>query len=128
MTIKDIEKFIKNSVEKLMSMDDSTTFFYIINDKIAIYIGWGGGFDEKDTFYLHSKKNPEYCVCIKIAENNPASRLWDDVYMPWYKETEEVYDTDCGISVNENYSKLADYILYDCNVITDYLEDGILTF
>ena len=118
---------LKFYVKDLHKIDTPTTYRIPLDNKLAIYVGWGSGFDECNDRLLHSKTQPEYCVCVKIAENK-YPYLWDDVNMPWYVDTLEVFDTDRAIDSDEDYNRLASGLLGEYQYITTCLNLNTLTF
>lgn len=128
MTKKELAVWLRDRVESLAEMDDDTTYHYKLDNDLAIYVGWGDGFDSDDECGIHSKKQPTYCICVKIAEYNPCDLTWDGAYMPWYTDDGEVYDTDTSISPNEDYGAFAEYILREYKKIRKLLDEEKLTF
>lgn len=126
MDKKTLVKFLKEAVENARTDKDDVTYRLNLDDDLAVYVGWGGGFDAKDETTIHAKDNPEYCLCVKIAENG--YYLWDDAYMPWYTDDGEVYDTDTSLPVNPNYEEEAESLLYYYDIIREGLDSGELTF
>jgi len=129
MTIRELAPFIKSSVDELVKRDDGTTFRMILDENFAVYVGWGDGFDVNDETAIHSKSQPSYCVCVKVAENIP-NFSWEDAYMPWYEDG-EVYDTDCSISNYDNkkkYHNIAKWLLSSYREMRRLLKKGIITF
>lgn len=143
MTTKErLISFFYTYVTCLMISDDDTTFHFKLDDDLAIFLGWGGGFDDKDSEtdynFIHSKKDATYCICTKIAKYNPCDLTWDGAYMPWYTDDGEAYDTETAlfvkqqdgeylVSPNEDYEQIADWLLKDYEEIRKLLNDGKLT-
>lgn len=127
MDSRKLASLIKSYVKDLASTDSSVTYRIPLNDELAVYVGWGGGFDKNDETAIHSKSQPEYCICVKVAEN-AYPYLWDDAYMPWDKVTGEVYDTDSSVSVDQNYYGLAQWLNQSYREIKKLLKKGELTF
>lgn len=126
MTQKEVSKFIKGAVKDLFEADDNSTYKLTLDGDFAIYVGWSAGFDEKDETCLHSKSEPQYCLCAKVAENNPIYE-YDWVYMPWYKDG-EVYDTDSSIPTDANYNQIAKWLLSSYREMKKLLKKGEISF
>ena len=125
--IQSIAKFLEDSVRELKENDGSTTFYRQFDSRLALYVGYSGGFDDNDVFVIHSRSEPEYAICTKIAEWNPASIDYEWMYMPWEVDTQEVYDCETSISPNEDYSDLAKRIVETYEEICEWLDQGKLT-
>jgi len=126
MTSKELAKFIETSVMRLIMTDDDTACKKILDEDFAVYVGWGAGFDENDETAIHSKKQPTYCICVKIAENIP-NFTWEDAYMPWYKDG-EVYDTDCSLYAikTDGFYSVAKWLLSEYRNIRKLYKNDIL--
>lgn len=130
MNAKEISTFIKEAVRDLMITDSSATYHLRLDDDFAIYVGWSGGFDKNDNTAIHSKSQPEYCLCAKVAEYNPACPLYDNVYMPWYEDG-EVWDNEITISpyqINKECYKVAVWLNKSYRGMRKALKNGEITF
>lgn len=126
MNKKTLAKNLKSAVEEMIKTDFSGWFRWELDDNLAVWLGWGDGFDENDEYAIHSKSQPSYCLCAKVAENNPTSD-YGYAYMPWREDDGEVYDTEITISPNEDYETLADNLLYSYEELKPLLENGEYT-
>lgn len=124
--ITELADWLKSCVEDLRNTDSPTTYRRVYDEDLAIFVGWGDGFDENDESVYHSKSQPQYCICTKVADRG--FYLWDDAYMPWDEKTGEVYDTDSAVFVNTDYLRLAEGLLMDCEDIHEMLLGEELTF
>ena len=129
MNAREIAKFIKNAVKELSSTDRSSTYYLQLDDDFAIYVGWSGGFEPDDTDdYFHSKSQPEYCLCAKVAEWNPFDIDYEWMYMPWDVETDEVWDNETTLSINGNYHLDAKWLNKEYRAMRKALKEGKITF
>lgn len=128
MTSREVAKFIKDAVKEMAETDNDCTYHLRLDDNLAIFVGWGDGFDENDECAIHSKSQPSYCICVKVAEYNPYDLVWEGCYMPWYKDDGEVYDTDTSISPNGDYYNTAKWLMSSYREIKKLLKQGVLTF
>ena len=123
-----LAKNIKSAVDDLYENDSTGTYKFALDENFAVYVGWEDGFDaEDDGCELHSKSQPTFCICVKIAENSSSWADMNYVYMPWYEDG-EVYDTDISISPNADYNGIAKYLLEDWREMKKLLKKGEITF
>lgn len=126
--IKEISEFIKSSTEEMVREDNNATYFKKLDNDFGIYVGWGSGFDESDEYALHSRENPEYCACVKIAEWNPCDIDYEFLNMPWNTDDMEVWDNEVSISPNTDYDRLALDLIGEYQKMVVALEEGEITF
>ena len=122
-----IANFIAESVKKLAETDSNSTYYMELDDDLALYVGWGHGFDPDDSQVFHSKSDPDCVVCVKLAEWNPVDIDYEWMYMPVYTNG-EVYDTDSSIGLMTDYRRLANELLHEYDVIREKLNSGELKF
>lgn len=127
MNAREIAKFIKNAVKNLSANDGSETYYLKLDNDFAIYVGWSGGFDKDDECAIHSKRNPEYCLCAKVAEWNPSNIDYEWMYMPWEVETEMVWDNEVTI-YNKDFYSTAVWLNENYRSMRKALKEGKITF
>lgn len=85
----ELAKFIEDSVSALhASPDEPMTYKFPLDEDLALYVGWVGGFDPNNGYN-------GYEVCGKIGTTH--EDLWADydfVDMPFNPETGDVWDTE----------------------------------
>jgi len=122
ITVEKVSKFIKDSIKTLLETENTCCRFEL-DDNLALFIGWSGGFDEElDTTIYQDKNDMTYAICMKIA--NTKEYVWADYDfndMPYYKDTGDVYDTDSSIPRFDNYSVYAKCYI---NSYLDILEEN----
>lgn len=124
----EVANFIKDSVEKLQTTD-YTNCKYNLDDKLAIYVGWSGGYDAEETsdLEIHSKKNPTYAINAVIGVRNDADYAdLDYITIPYYETDGEAYNCQYTVSPKEDYTYLADSLLKAYEDIKSKLESGEL--
>ena len=126
--LKDIAKFLESATKELYATDGNSTYYYQLDNEFAIYVGFGCGFDEEDEFCLHSRSEKEYAICAKVAEWNPSNLEYEWLNMPWNPKTFEVYDNEIAISPNEDYNRIAAYLLLDYDESRELLDNGEVIF
>ena len=127
MTDTMLQHFIAESAKKLAETDSNSTYYMELDNDLAVYVGWGHGFDPDDGQVFHSKSDPDCAVCVKLAEWNPADIDYEWMYMPVYANG-EVYDTDSAIGPMTDYRKLANWLLHEYDVVREKLNSGELKF
>lgn len=128
MDSKKIEKFIRNAVRDLSATDSSSTYYLQLDADFAVYVGWSAGFDPKDEGLIHSQSQPGYCICSKVAEWNPGDIDYGWMFMPWYRDTGEVWDNEVTISTDENFYETARWLNKNYRGMRKALRDGEITF
>lgn len=129
MNAREIAKFIKKAVEDLSLSSVVKTYYLKLDNDFAIYVGWCGGFDPNDdSEYYHSNANPDYCLCAKVAEWNPASIDYEWMYMPWDVNTNEVWDSETTLTRYDDIYLVAKYLNEDYRAMKKALAKGEITF
>lgn len=125
-SVSELAKFIEDSVHTLVDTVDeyNDTFRYVLDENWAVYVGWSqAGFDDDDESVIHNEDVPEWVICCKIAAAHETR--WGDwvdydyCEMPYDEETGDVWDTDTGISPNEDYQWLASWLLEEYDKIVE---------
>lgn len=121
----DLAQFMKESVTHLLT-SDATNNRYILDSDWAVYVGWSdAGYTDDFESVIHDEKEPSWTICCKIATTH--EYVWADYDfcdMPYNEETGEVWDTDMGISPEENYSQTASWLLDQYNELIRQIESG----
>ncbi len=127
-SVSEVASFIKDSVDDLRN-GDVGTFRWLLDDDLAIYVGWSSGFgNELRDDVLQDKESPDWAICVKIGQVTSDWYDYDYINQPIYVKQNLVYDTDNSISPNENYSELANYLLKDYKKIRELLDKKELMF
>lgn len=121
----DLAQFMKESVTHLLT-SDATNNRYILDSDWAVYVGWSdAGYTDDFESVIHDEKEPSWTICCKIATTH--EYVWADYDfcdMPYNEETGEVWDTDMGISPEENYQQTAAWLLDQYNELIRQIESG----
>lgn len=115
-----IAQFIKESVEWLVE-NQIGCCRYQLDDHLAIFVGWSGGYGKeprKDV--IQAKDDPDWGI-------NAGIKVWTSDYMQtdydWlnfpYEEDGDVWDMDCAISPQEDYERVAKYLLKMYNEVKE---------
>ena len=121
------EEFNLAAYNQFKNFDDGTTYFKIgeFNGKdMALVIGWSQDYDEGEVYQKRSEAGKLWTLCCKVAFNIDDLQCdYDcDWYMPYEKESGEVFDTDGSYDDN-----VYDFLCEDAQYIMDRLEEGSLT-
>ena len=107
-----IAQFIKESVEWLIKNQQGCCR-YKLDNHLAIFVGWSAGYgDEKRYDVIQAKDYPDYGINagIKVWTSDDMWTDYDWINFPYY-ENEEVFDMDCAISPQEDWERVAKYLL-----------------
>lgn len=107
-----IAKFIKESVEWLIKTNQGCCR-YKLDDHLAIFVGWSAGYgDEKRDDVIQAKDYPDYGINagIKVWTSDDMWTDYDWLNFPYY-ENEDVLDMECAISPQEDWDRVAKYML-----------------
>lgn len=111
--INEIAKFVKESVEWLIEEQEGCCT-YRLDDHLAVCVGWSAGYgNEKRDDVIQAKDNPDYGIDAGIKVwTSDASMLtdYDWINFPYYDDG-EVLDMDCAISPQEDWNRIAKYLL-----------------
>lgn len=125
--ITKIANFIKKSV-KWLKDEDCGCCTYKLDDRLAVCVGWLGGFDSSDEYVIHSKESPEYAIVagIKVYTSDSMRTDYEWINAPFCETDGEVLDTTCYIDPRENYFRLAAFFAenYEDMLDLDIDEDG----
>lgn len=115
-----IAQFIKESVEWLVE-NQTGNCRYKLDDHLAIFVGWSAGYgDEKRYDIIQAKDYPEYGINagIKVWTSDAMWTDYDWLNFPYY-ENEDVLDMECAISPQEDYERVAKYMLQMYNEVKE---------
>lgn len=107
-----IAKFIKESVEWLQEMQQGCCR-YKLDDHLAIFVGWSAGYGEEKRYdVIQAKDYPDYGINagIKVWTSDDVWTDFDWLNFPYYEDG-DVLDMDCAISPQENWERVAGYLL-----------------
>lgn len=126
---KDLTQFIEDAVDGLQK-NIATNYRYMLDDRLAIFIGWSQGYgDEKLEDVIQSKNNYDWGINIGVKVWT-SDDLWTDFdYLNYpYYENGDVLDNGLSISYNDNYNQIADWMLDIYNNLKDLKidENGLI--
>lgn len=121
----EIAKFLKNSVEELVKIDEGCCEFKL-DDDLSLFVGWSGGYDNQpDDTIIQSKNDPEFAINAGIKSNHEYMKTdFDWLNYPYEEESGEVWDSGITISPNEDYEKDAQWFLDQYAEIRAALDKG----
>ena len=108
----DLAKFIEESVNDLMTTS-YTNCKYNLDEDLAVFVGWSGGYDDKDIgeYELYKEDSPTWRINVGIKVRNEADWAdYDYLNFPWYPDG-EVWDTGVTVNKDEDYMKIAEWEL-----------------
>ena len=126
---KEIAKFMKESVEWLIK-EQAGCCRYKLDDHLAIFVGWSAGYgNEKRDDVIQTKDCPDYGINtgIKVWTSDDMWTDYDWLNFPYYAN-EDVLDMDCAISPQEDWERVAEYLLrmYDEVKAFDMTDKGLI--
>ena len=144
--INKVANFIKESVD-LLTIEDYGCCRYILNDKLALYVGWLDGFDMSDEDIIKAQsgrsdpttnpytKHTWVCgyalVCGVKVRNDIDWCDYEYLNSPIYNDdTGDVFNSEHTLESNmtiRDYRRYAKYILEDYVDIVNGLTSGKLT-
>lgn len=130
MKVKELAKEIKTAVDVLVASENGCSTIKLDN-RLAVCVGWSDGFDIADNTLVHSKTEPNFClmVGIKVWTSDDLRTDYDWINSPYLKSG-EVLEAELNIRANENYEKLAKWLLNEYeNLKASYevvSKDGLL--
>ena len=126
MNKKEIAKFVQESVEWLVE-NQMGCCRYKLDDHLAIFVGWSAGYgNEKRDDVIQAKDNLDYGINagIKVWTSDDMWTDFDWLNFPYYKDG-DVLDMDCAISPQEDYERVAKYLLKMYNEVKEFdMTDG----
>lgn len=118
-TIKTLAKDIKDAVDWLVE-EDCGCVTLKLDDRLAVCVGWGNGFNEKDNTIIHSRTSSSYAICaaIKVWTSDRLRTNLDYIDAPYYDDG-SVYEDEISIGCNDNYEFIAESFLKDYEKLKD---------
>lgn len=121
-SVDEVAKFIKDSVESLKE-GSSTNNRLKLDDKLAVFVGWSDGYDEKDETVIHDKDKPSYAIVagIKVWTSDDVWTDFDLLNFPYHKDG-DIEDISVSLSPEESaegFKKTAEYLLDEYEHIKD---------
>lgn len=107
-----IAKFVKESVEWLQEMQQGCCR-HKLDDHLAVFVGWSAGYGkELRGDVIQTKDEPDYGINagIKVWTSDDVWTDFDFINFPYY-ENGDVLDMDCAVSPQEDYKRIAKYLL-----------------
>jgi len=118
MTKRELIKFLKTATKFLMENQDYVGSYQLLDSVYAVVVRWSPGWGkELRDDAIQASDNPDYALEATIAIYNPSDTpdAWD---MPYDKKTGDIIGAGgVGISPNENYKELAEFLLKEYNAI-----------
>jgi hypothetical protein len=122
-----IKDFIKESVEWLQKEQEGCCR-YKLDDHLAIFVGWSGGYGEEErNDVIQAKNNPDWGI-------NAGIKVWTSDYMQtdfdWlnfpYEKDGDVWDMSLSIAPNDNYNRIVKSLLEWYNEVSSFTlaDDG----
>ena len=107
----ELAKKIRMAVEALVASENGCSSIKL-DDNLAICVGWSDGFDTIDNTFIHSKTEPNFCLMagIKVWTSDDLRTDYDWINFPYLKSG-EVLEAELNIRLNEDYKKLAEWLL-----------------
>lgn len=129
MNKKEIAKFVQESVEWLVE-NQMGCCRYKLDDHLAIFVGWSGGYDEeKDDTLIQARDDSTYAINagIKVWTSDDMWTDFDWLNFPYY-ESGDVIDMRMSIAPNDNCEIIAKYLLEMYEEVKDLelADDGLI--
>lgn len=113
--IKELAKWLKDEVEFLKANQDYVGGWYDLGNGLAATVLWEDGWgDEARDDAIQSEANPDWALCAGVMVINKDDTP-DGWFMPWDSKTGDLLCETTGITPNEDYEKLASWLLDDFN-------------
>ena len=128
--IKELAKWLKDEVEFLKANQDYVGGWYDLGNGLAATVLWEEGWgDEIRDDAIQAADNPNWALCagVMIINRDDTPDGW---FMPWDSKTGDLLCETTGITPNEDYEKLASWLLDDYNKLkgADIKPNGETTF
>ena len=129
MNIQEISKFLKESVKWLIA-EKQGCCRYQLDDHLAIFVGWSAGYgNEKRYDVIQDEDALDWGIDagIKVWTSDYMQTDYDWLNFPYYQNG-DVLDMDCTISPQEDYERVAKYLLqmYDEVKDLELADDGLV--
>ena len=124
MTKEELSKSLKESVKWLWDNKCGCCHWNLLTDEKgrewSIVLGWNEGYEDSDN--EHYFVDDGFAIATKIAYQESDCYMQTDMdldfTMPYDEKTGDVCDTCSAVSRNEDYDKLAEYLLKSFNDVT----------
>lgn len=127
-SVKDLSKWLKDEVEFLKENPDYVGGWNQLGNGLAAVVLWAEGYgDEKRNDVIQSEDDPDWGLNAEIRIYNPSDT--PDGWIGLYDENGDIVTESSSISPNEDYDKLAQWLLgiYDKVKDVDYDKEGNIT-
>lgn len=125
-----IAKFVKESVKWLIKNQEGCCH-YRLDDHLAICVGWSAGYGKEKRYdVIQGTDEPDFAINagIKVWTSDAAMLTdYDWINFPYEKEG-DVWDMGCSISPQEDWDRLAKYLLKMYNEVKEFdmTDDGMI--
>lgn len=112
-----VAKFLQESV-KWLQKEQMGCCRYKLDDHLAIFVGWSGGYDkEKDDTLIQANDDPTYAINagIKVWTSDDMWTDYDYLNFPYEKDG-DVWDMGMSISDHDTY-------ITDAEILLEWYED-----
>ena len=117
--IKELAKWLEEEVEFLKNNQDYVGGWYDLGNGLGAVVLWEEGWgDEIRDDAIQATDNPDWALCAGIMLINKDDTP-DGWFMPWDSKTGDIICETTGITPNEDYEKLAGWLLDDFNAVKD---------
>ena len=113
--IKELATWLKDEVEFLKANQDYVGGWYDLGNGLAATVLWEEGFgEEKRDDVIQATDNQDWALCagVMIINKDDTPDGW---FMPWDSKTGDLLCETTSIAPNEDYEKLAGWLLDDYN-------------
>lgn len=125
-TAENLTKWIE-TIKEAAKNDESFSIAWFKetkNEPLSIIAGWRECFSDRsevNDLFCISKSHPEYCMCIKIAENNGpyAYTDYEIMNMPYDRVSGEVENTEIMLEWDDPAAYMAEFFMHELERLTD---------
>lgn len=125
-TKEELIEAIKNAIN-YMKEGGSGCYTLELDSRLAICIGWCGGYDPADIDLIHAVDDETYCLNAGIKVHTSDSMRTDYEYInaPYY-DSGDVWSTDVSLGYHEDVEELVEYLLkeYEAMKVCVIEDDG----
>ena len=119
-SVKELAEWLKDEVEFLKENQDFVGGWFDLGAGLAAVVLWEEGWGEEiRDDAIQAEKNPDWALCAGIMLMNKDDTP-DGWFMPWDSKTGDIICETSGITPNEDYDKLAEWLLDDFNLVKDF--------
>lgn len=107
-----IAKFIKESVEWLVK-EQMGCCWHKLDEHLAVFVGWSSGYgNEQRDDVIQAKDHLDWGIDagIKVWTSDSLRTDYEYINFPYYEDG-DVLDMDCAISPQEDWDRVAEYML-----------------